>query len=87
MSYAAAMRVIYDPKIREESMYNYALTTYNSSSALGESVTAFSDFLNEYPNSQYKEQIYEMLCDAFTRSKNYASALKHSTALRILLRK
>ncbi len=76
MAYAAAMRYNYDSKIREESMYNYALTTYNSSSALGESVTAFTDFLQQYPNSPYKEHIYELLCDAFTKSKNYASALE-----------
>lgn len=76
MAYAAAMRYDYDSKIREEAMYNYALTTYNSSSALGESVTAFTDFLKEYPQSEYKEHIYELLCDAFTKSKNYASALE-----------
>lgn len=75
MAYAAAMRYEYNDKVREEAMYNYALTTYNSSSALGESVTAFTDFLKEYPQSAYKEHIYELLCDAFTRSKNYASAL------------
>ncbi len=75
MAYAAAMRYDYNGKVREEAMYNYALTTYNSSSALGESVTAFTDFLKEYPQSEYKESIYELLCDAFTRSKNYSAAL------------
>lgn len=76
MAFAAAMRYDFDKKIREEAMFNYALTTYNSSSALGESITAFGDFLKEYPTSDKKEQIYELLCDALTQSKNYAAALE-----------
>ncbi len=75
MSYGAAMRYNFNNRIREEAMYNYALTTYKSSSPLGESVTAFTDFIKEYPQSQYKESIYELLCDAFIRSNNYSSAL------------
>ena len=75
MAYGAAMRYDFNKKLKEEAMYNYALTTYKSSSALGESVTAFTDFLKEYPQSEYKKEIYELLCDAFMSSKNYTAAL------------
>ena len=76
MAYSAAMRYRFDERLREEAMYNYALTTYRSSTALGESVTAFTDFLEQYPESKYKETVYNLLCEAFMNSKNYASALE-----------
>lgn len=75
MAYSAAMRYKLNARIREEAMYNYALTTYKSSSALGESVSAFTDFLKEYPGSEYETQVYELLCDVFMTSKNYQAAL------------
>ncbi len=75
MAYAAAMRYQITPQVREEAMYNYALAAYQSSTALGESVTAFTDFLHEYPTSKYQTQVYELLCDVFMSSKNYKAAL------------
>lgn len=76
MAYQAAMRMDIDKQLQEEAHYNYALTTYQSSSALGESVTAFTDFLQTYPQSKHKETVYELLCDVFLSSKNYQSALE-----------
>ncbi len=76
MAYAAAMRYNITPQVREEAMYNYALASYQSSTALGESVTAFTDFLKEYPKSKYQTQVYELLCDVFMSSKNYKAALE-----------
>lgn len=75
MSYSAAARYSFNDTIREEALFNYALTTYQSSTALGESVTAFTDFIKQYPNSQYKDKAVELLCDVFLSSKNYQSAL------------
>ncbi len=76
MAYAAAMRCSLTPQIREEAMYNYALAAYQSETALGESVTAFTDFLKEYPESKYTNAVYELLSDVFMHSKNYKSALQ-----------
>lgn len=71
VAYSAAMRYDFDPVIKEEAMYNYALTTYQSSSALGESITAFTDFLKAYPESKHKEQVWTLMTDVFLSSKNY----------------
>lgn len=71
LSFAAAMRYDFDSTIKEEAMYNYALTTYQSSTALGESVTAFTDFLKAYPDSKHSEHVWELLTDVFLTSKNY----------------
>lgn len=74
LQYAAAVRYNLTPRLNEEAMYNYALTTYQSSSALGESVSAFTGFLRAYPKSAYTNTIRSLLSDAFLRSKNYQAA-------------
>ncbi len=56
-------------------MFNYTLSTYESSTALGESVNAFTAYLKEYPNSKHKRAVYELMGDAFRRSKNFRAAL------------
>ena len=75
MAYQAAISYGLTPRISEEALYNYTLCTYEHSSALGESVKAFTAFLKLYPQSQYREQIFTLLSDAFMRSKNYQAAL------------
>ena len=74
--FATAMRMDFSPVIKEEAMYNYALCTYQSSSALGESVNAFMSFLGAYPESRHAEEVYSLLSDVFMLSKNYLSALE-----------
>ena len=64
LSYQAAAGYQLTPAVTEEAAYNYTLCTYQSSSALGESVRAFNDFLTQYPNSKYEERIYRLLSDA-----------------------
>ena len=75
LSYQAAAGYKLTPAITEEATYNYALCTYQSPSALGESVRAFHDFLTQFPNSQYQSRVYQLLSDALMQSKNYAAAI------------
>ena len=75
LSYQAAAGYGLTPAVREEAAYNYTLCTYQSSSALGESVRAFNDFLRDFPNSKYENSIYRLLSDALMQSKNYAAAI------------
>ena len=75
LSYQAAVSIDITPAIKEEAAYNYALCTYQSSSALGESVRAFNDFLRDFPESKYEGRIYQLLSDALMQSKNYAAAI------------
>ena len=75
LAYATAIRYNIDPKLREEAMYNYVQATYLHNSALGESVTAFQDFIHEYPNSQYINKVYTLMADMYLTSKNYQAAL------------
>ena len=75
LSYQAAAGYKLTPRITEEASYNYTLCTYQSSSALGESVRAFNDFLRQFPDSKYEESVYQLLSDALMKSKNYAAAI------------
>lgn len=75
MCYASAMRMTFSDSLRHEAAFNYALTCYQTSTALGESVNAFMDFLEQYPKSCHREEVYSLLSDAFLSSKNYGAAL------------
>ena len=75
LSFQAAASYGLTPAIQEEAAYNYTLCTYESSSALGESVRAFNDFLHQFPNSKYESKVYQLLSDALMQSKNYAAAI------------
>lgn len=75
LSFQAAASYKLTPAVTEEAAYNYALCTYQSSSALGESVRAFHDFLQQFPESKYQQKVYQLLSDALMQSKNYAAAI------------
>ena len=75
LSYAAAMRFNLNPQLREEAMYNYVQITYLQGSALGENITAFHDFLKQYPNTKYANKVYTLMADMYLSSKNYQAAL------------
>lgn len=83
LRYGEAVRYGFTPKLTEEALYNYALCTYQSSSALGESVTAFTEFLKRYPKSSHTTTIRSLLSDAFLRSKNYQAAYEALQAIDI----
>ena len=74
LSYAAAMRLNINSQVREEAMYNYVQITYLQGSALGENITAFQEFLQEYPNTKYAGKIYALMADMYMNSKNYKAA-------------
>ena len=82
LSYQAAANYAITPAITEEASYNYVLCTYESSSALGESVKAFNDFLHQFPHSKYESSVYRLLGDALMRSKNYEAAISTLDAIR-----
>lgn len=81
LSYAAAMRLNINDQLREEAMYNYVQITYLQGSALGESITAFQDFLREYPNTKYANKIYALMADMYMNSKNYQAAYEALAAI------
>jgi len=74
LAYEAALRSNFNKTVREEALYNYALTTYETTTAFGESITAFEQLLSEFPNSKYTDKAYDYLASVYMTTKNYESA-------------
>jgi len=71
LAFEAVLRTRFDEKIREESMLNYALTTYETTSAFGESISAFEHYLEEYPNTPGAFNVKNYLASAYMATRNY----------------
>ncbi len=76
MAYEAAIQTKYNAAVREEALYNYALTSYETTTSFGESVKAFEQFINEFPNSKQIHQAYDYLTTVYLTSNNYAEAYR-----------
>lgn len=77
MAFEQAARSNADLKTKEQAAYNYALTIHETSfSGFGESVTAFENFLNQFPQSAYAEKVSEYLIDVYMSTRSYEAALK-----------
>lgn len=77
MAFEAASRTNFNPQVRETAMFNYALLAHETNfSVFSESITLFENFLREYPNSPYKNQVNDILAETFLTTKDYNAALK-----------
>ncbi|GHT03625.1 hypothetical protein AGMMS49525_09020 [Bacteroidia bacterium] len=75
-SFQTAAHMNADPRAKEAAMYNHAILLHqNSTTSLKESVKALENFLNVYPKSEYADQVYDALADAYLTSKDYQAAL------------
>jgi len=76
MAFQQAADMPFDKAIQETAMYNHALTLHDGGEmGFGMSVTAFERFLNNYPNSIYRENVSKHLTDVYLTTKNYPAAL------------
>jgi len=74
LAFEASLRTNFNKTVREEALFNYALTSYETTSAFGESVSAFEQYLTEFPNSKYTDKAYDYLASVYMTSKNYDAA-------------
>ena len=74
LAYEASLRTNFNKTVREEALYNYALTSYESTTAFGESIKAFEQFLSEFPDTKYKDKAYDYLATVYLTTKNYDAA-------------
>lgn len=76
MAFEAASRLNYSPQVRETAMFNYALLSHETNfSVFSESISLFENFLREFPDSQYKDQVNDILAETFLTTKDYRAAL------------
>lgn len=71
-----ASKLDFDPQIKEEALFNYALLTYELfHSPFNEAIGAFHDFIELYPNSYRLDDAYNFLVMAYMYTSNYKEAL------------
>lgn len=74
LAYEASLRTSFNKTVREEALFNYALSSYETTSAFGESISAFEQFLAEFPDSKYTDKAYDYLSSVYMTTKNYNEA-------------
>ncbi len=75
-AFQAASLMDYDVNIQEDALYNYAVLSYRLDyNPYNEAIFAFELFLQEFPNSKRKEDVYSYLVNVYSSTKRYRQAL------------
>lgn len=75
-AFSTAAGMDYDRKIKEESLFNFAKLTYETTySPFGEVIRAFQDYIEQFPGSDNIEEAYEYLVSAYMKMNNYTAAV------------
>ena len=76
MAFQNASNLNFDPKIREDALFQYAKITYELNySPFNEAIKAFDRYITEYPNSVKNGSAYDYLSNVFMTTRNYKDAL------------
>ncbi len=75
-AFASAARGDFDPAIKQDAMFNYALLTYEvGGDPFNDGIKAFEEFINTYPESKRINEARRFLIQAYLGARNYKSAL------------
>ncbi len=76
MAFQQAAMMDCDRTVKETAYYNYAVgVSKGARTPFDKSVDLFEDFLNQYPNSRYKDNVEGYLVDAYMNTTDYQRAL------------
>ncbi|MBT8288573.1 MAG: tetratricopeptide repeat protein [Bacteroidia bacterium] len=70
-----ASQMEYDLKIQEDAWLNYAKISYDIGNPYQSVPQVLSAYLDNYPETAYREEIETLLIDSYITSKNYKEAL------------
>lgn len=71
-----ASQMDFDAKIQEDAWLNYAKISYEIGNPYQSVPQVLTSYLDQYPNSGYKDEIETLLIDSYITSKNYKEALE-----------
>lgn len=75
-AFEAASMFDFDLKIQEDALYNYAILSYKLDyNPYDEAIEAFELYLERYPNSPRKNDVYQYLVNVYSNTKKYQEAL------------
>jgi len=84
MAFQNASNYNFDPKIREDALFQYAKITYELDySPFNESIKAFDRYISEYPDSEKNDLAYDYLVKVFMTTRNYKDALASLEKIKI----
>jgi tetratricopeptide (TPR) repeat protein len=76
-AFEAASVLSFDAAVEEDALYNYAVLSYKLDyNPFDEAVEAMNLFLERYPNSPRKQDVYQYLVNVYTTMGNYKSAME-----------
>jgi TolA-binding protein len=77
LAFQSASRGTYDPAIRQDALFNYALLCYElGNDPFNEAIRAFEDFIKQYPGSKRINEAYRFLVQSYLNAKNYKQAFE-----------
>ncbi|MBF8151343.1 tetratricopeptide repeat protein [Winogradskyella sp. F6397] len=71
-----ASQMDYDLKIQEDAWLNYAKISYDIGNPYQSVPQVLTGYLNQYPDTNYKDEVETLLIDSYISSKNYKEALE-----------
>jgi len=75
-AFEAASDMDYDPKIKEDALFNFAKITYELSySPFNETIKAFDKYISLYPDSERNDAAYDYLVQVYMSTSNYRDAI------------
>jgi len=76
-AFQKASEISANPYLQEDALYQFAVLSYKLDiNPYNESIRAFEAYLNHYPDSKRKEDVYQYLVNVYTSTNNYAKALE-----------
>ncbi|MBP2832199.1 tetratricopeptide repeat protein [Aquimarina sp. U1-2] len=70
-----ASEMDFEAKIKEDAWYNYAKLSYEIGNSYQSTPKILVAYLDQYPNSSFKDEISELLISSYITSKNYKEAM------------
>jgi len=75
-AFATASALTFNREVQEDALFNYSKLAFELSyNPFHEAITAFENYLEQYPDSPRRDEAYEFLLNVYMKTRNYEKAL------------